>query len=85
MSRHDDLECVEFVEHMSGKLDGTLDERTRRRVDAHLKACDGCTVYLKQFEATVEALGHLPVQEVTSLPEPARRALLAAFREGRMT
>lgn len=85
MSRRDDMECVEFVEHVSAKYDGTLDERTRRRVDKHLDACDGCTVYLNQFEATIEALGHLPVQEVTSLPEPARRALLAAFREGRMT
>lgn len=84
MSRQDDLDCMEFVEHLSGLVDDTLDERTRRRVDAHLAACDGCTVYLDQFKATIEALGHLPVQEVTELPEPARRALLAAFREGRM-
>lgn len=79
------MECVEFVEHLSGLVDDTLDERTRRRVDAHRAACDGCSVYLDQFKATIEALGHLPVQEVASLPEPARRALLAAFREGRMT
>lgn len=85
MSRQDDLDCVEFVEHLSGLVDDTLDERTRRRVNAHLDACDGCTVYLDQFKATIEALGHLPVQEVTELPEPARRALLAAFREGRIT
>jgi len=85
MSKQDDLECVELVEHLSGLVDDTLEPRTRRRVNAHLKTCDGCSVYLDQFKATIEALGHLPVQEVTELPEPARRALLAAFREGRMT
>lgn len=72
------LVCQEFVELVTDYLDGALSRRDRRRMDKHLKACDGCDAYLEQVRLTVRSLGELP-------PEPVdphvREHLLAAFAE----
>jgi anti-sigma factor RsiW len=78
-----DLACDELVELVTEFLDGALDPATERRVTDHLALCDGCTTYVAQFRATVDELGHLPAEEVTQLPAPARDALLTAFRRNR--
>jgi hypothetical protein len=43
----------------------------------HLAECDGCNTYLDQMCTTARALGDLPPDR---LPDSARAALLAAFR-----
>ncbi len=72
------LVCKEFVELVTDSLEGALSRGDRRRMDKHLKACDGCDAYLAQIRITVRSLGELP-------PEPAdphvREHLLAAFHE----
>lgn len=72
------LVCKEFVELVTDYLEGALSRGDRRRMDKHLKACDGCDAYLAQIRITVRSLGELP-------PEPAdphvREHLLAAFHE----
>ncbi len=72
------LVCQEFVELVTDYLEGALSRGDRRRMEKHLKACDGCDAYLAQIRITVRSLGELP-------PEPAdphvREHLLAAFRE----
>ena len=72
------LVCQEFVELVTDYLDGSLSRRDRRRMDKHLRACDGCDAYLASVALTVRSLGELP-------PEPAdphvREHLLTAFRE----
>lgn len=78
------MECDELVELLTEFLDGTLDPATEQLVVEHLSLCDGCTTYLAQFRATVDALGHLPAEEVAELPEQARDALLDAFRRRRV-
>lgn len=78
------MECDELVELLTEFLDGTLDPDTEQRVTEHLALCDGCTTYLAQFRATVDALGHLPAEEVAALPEPTRDAVLDAFRRRRV-
>lgn len=76
------LVCQELVELITDYLDGSLSRRDRRRMDKHLRACDGCGAYLESVRLTVRSLGELP-------PEPAdphvREHLLAAFRELRGT
>jgi anti-sigma factor RsiW len=72
-----DLNCDEFVELVTAYLDGALDAETHRRVTDHLVGCDGCDRYLEQMRRTVRTVGHLPADRLT---EPARSALLAAFR-----
>ena len=72
------LVCQEFVELVTDYMEGTLSRRDRRRMDKHLRACDGCTAYLESVRATVRMSSELP-------PEPldphVHEHLLAAFRE----
>jgi MFS family permease len=72
-----DLSCVEFVELVTAFLDGALDPITERRLVDHLPSCTGCQRYLDQFRLTIETLGDLPPQ---SLSSQDREALLAPFR-----
>jgi anti-sigma factor RsiW len=73
-----DLNCDEFVELVTAYLDGALDAQTHRRITDHLAGCDGCDRYLEQVRRTIRTLGHLPAE---GLADPARGALLAAFRD----
>jgi anti-sigma factor RsiW len=74
------LECIDLVELVTDYLEGALDQERREMVDAHLRTCDGCQVYLKQMRETREYLGHVPPEASSDLPDQARRELLDAFR-----
>jgi anti-sigma factor RsiW len=71
------LTCREVVELVTNYLEGALSRRDRRRFEAHIAACDGCTAYLEQMRLTVEALGRVPE---TSISPAAREELTRAFR-----
>jgi MFS family permease len=73
-----DITCVDFVELVTAFLDGTLDPITERRLVDHLPNCVGCERYLDQFRQTIQTLGDLPPQ---SLSSKDRDALLAPFRD----
>jgi anti-sigma factor RsiW len=73
-----DLTCQELVELITGYLEGTLPRRRRRRFEAHLAACDGCTAYLAQMEMTIRMTGALTQEHVG---EEQKAVLLAAFRD----
>jgi anti-sigma factor RsiW len=73
-----DLTCKELVELVTGYVDGSLRGRRRRRFQAHLAACDGCTRYVAQMETTIRATGRLTEDQVT---DEQKAALLAAFRD----
>jgi anti-sigma factor RsiW len=75
-----ELTCKELVELVTDHLEGTLRGRRRRRFESHLAACDGCTGYLAQMQATIRATGSLREEQVT---EEQRTVLLAAFRDWR--
>ena len=49
----------------------------RRRFERHLAPCSVCPRYVDQLRATIRVLGTLGEDDV---PEPARDALLEAFR-----
>jgi hypothetical protein len=49
-------------------------------VEAHLKLCDGCDIYVEQIRATLRALGKVPV---ATLSETAQAELVQAFRDMR--
>jgi anti-sigma factor RsiW len=72
-----DIACQELVELVTEYLEGTLDQATTAMVETHLVDCPGCTEYLRQMRATIDALGHVPVD---TLSEDAKSTLLAAFR-----
>jgi anti-sigma factor RsiW len=73
-----DLTCKELVELVTAYLEGSLRGRRRRRFESHLDACDGCTRYLAQMEATIRSTGALTEEQVT---DEQRVVLLAAFRD----
>jgi anti-sigma factor RsiW len=75
--RRPGLSCQELVELVTDYFEGALRRRDRRRFDAHIAACDGCTAYLEQMRESIRVTGRLDVE---SLPRQAREELLAAFR-----
>lgn len=54
-----DVACRELVDLVTGYLDDVLPPGWRDGVESHLADCDGCTEYVRQIRATVEALGGL--------------------------
>ena len=44
---------------MSDRLDEDLDDRTRRRVDRHVRFCRRCRRVLDNLRATIDGLAHL--------------------------
>lgn len=73
----EEMTCRELVELVTEYLEGGLSAVERTRFEAHLASCAGCRAYLDQFRHTIEALGRLPEE---SLSSEARAALLDAFR-----
>ena len=63
-----EVACRELVDLVTDLLDGVLAPGWREGVEAHLADCDGCTEYVRQIRATVEALGALGARPST---EPA--------------
>jgi anti-sigma factor RsiW len=74
--------CEEFVELVTAYLEGTLPDEQRRAFDEHIALCPGCDRYLVQFQTTIDVLGELPEE---SLSSPGRERLLSAFSEWRRT
>ena len=74
----DPLVCREFVELVTAYLEGTLPERDRVRMEAHLAECDGCTGYLHDMRLMIGSLRATPAPPPD---EATRDALLRAFRE----
>jgi anti-sigma factor RsiW len=74
----DPLVCREFVELVTDYLEGTLPERDRARMEAHLAECDGCAGYLEDMRRMIGSL-HETVEPPPD--EATREALLRAFRD----
>jgi hypothetical protein len=54
-----DVACRELAALVTGYLDGVLPAGWRAGLDRHLAGCDGCTTYLEQVRATIDALARL--------------------------
>jgi anti-sigma factor RsiW len=50
---------------MTAYLDGELSQRDRDRLEGHLAECPHCSEYLAQLRATIDALGHAHVDELS--------------------
>ena len=71
------LNCLELVELVTAYLEGDLSSGERKRFDAHLAACDGCTAYVEQMRRTIELSGRLRTEDVS---REAEETLLRVFR-----
>jgi anti-sigma factor RsiW len=72
------ISCRELVELVTDYLEGRLPGAERRRVERHLKGCDGCSTYLEQARQTIRLTGRLRDEDLA--PE-LRERLLDALRE----
>ena len=76
------MTCEEFVELVTAYLEGTLPDEQRHAFDDHMALCPGCHRYLDQFRTTIDLLGELPEESISS---PGRERLLDAFAQWRRT
>jgi predicted anti-sigma-YlaC factor YlaD len=74
------IDCIEVVELVTDYLEGAMDQATRDEIEAHLGLCAPCQMYLDQMRATINVLGHVPVETLT---DEAKADLVAAFRDFR--
>jgi anti-sigma factor RsiW len=75
---HIPMRCREFVEVITGYLEGTLPDVDRERFDEHLATCPHCTAYLAQIRTTLRLTGRLTEEDI---PAETREDLLRVFRE----
>jgi anti-sigma factor RsiW len=72
----DELTCQELVELVTDYFEGALGPEDRARFEAHLAACPGCEVHLRQVRMTIGLVG---AAGATVEPRDLT-ALLDAFR-----
>jgi anti-sigma factor RsiW len=75
-----DVSCRQAVELVTDYLEGTLSRREQRRLERHLRACDGCGAYLEQVRAVQEATGRVGPED---LDATTLEGLVALFRAHR--
>jgi hypothetical protein len=63
-----EVACRELVRLVTDYLDGALPPQWRRGLDEHLDRCDGCTDYLRQIRAVIDAVERLAEDERSSAP-----------------
>ncbi len=73
--------CKQFVEDVTGYLEGTLPAEVVARIDAHLADCPHCREYLSEMRRTIANAGVLSEQDVDAMPADLRNRLLDAFLE----
>jgi anti-sigma factor RsiW len=74
------MPCQELVELVTDYLDGNLPVCDRTRLEAHLRVCPPCVVYLDQMRDVVALAGRVPAER---LPATLRDGLVEAFRDWR--
>jgi anti-sigma factor RsiW len=79
----EDMRCTAFVGLITAYLDGEVDPEMRRRMETHLRGCDGCRAAISQLRAVIRLTGRLTAQDVASLDPFIRNRLLATLREPR--
>jgi len=78
--RRRDLACQQAVELMTDYLEDALNRAARRRLEAHLAACEHCTEYLAQMRETISLAGRVTPEDL----DPQMRAdLIEVYRRWR--
>jgi anti-sigma factor RsiW len=78
LSTTDQMTCQELVELVTEYLEGTLPLTDRARFEAHLAECAYCVAYVEQMRVTIDLLGALDEEQLSS---EARDELMSAFRD----
>jgi anti-sigma factor RsiW len=71
--------CKQFVEDITGYLEGTLPADVVARIDEHLADCPHCREYLREMRRTIADAEALSDRDVDAMPADVRNRLLDAF------
>lgn len=69
--------CRVVVDLAAGRLDGALGPDALARLDAHLRACDGCATYVERLRTAIRLAGRFAPG---AIPDATMSRLVAAFR-----
>jgi hypothetical protein len=75
--------CKQMTEMATDRAEGALGLLDRLRFDRHLAGCDGCQAYVRQLEATIQALRRLPEPEISPALNDALMAQFDAWAAAR--
>ena len=70
------MKCSEFLQELTGYLDGALDDRTKAELEDHLAWCHNCYVVCDTTKKTIEIYRD---SQLYSLPETLRDKLRSAI------
>ena len=59
------IECQQVVELVTAYVEGTLDAKDRKRLDAHFAACEHCNEYLAEIRETIAITGAIGVEQLS--------------------
>jgi predicted anti-sigma-YlaC factor YlaD len=65
----------ETAAHLSDVIDNELGGVRRRRIERHLRHCEGCRALLRSLASTVERLRDLSLRELPADPGLAQRVV----------
>ena len=71
------IECQQVVELVTAYVEGTLDAKDRKRLDAHFAACEHCNEYLAEIRETIAITGAIAPDQ---LSDAALEDLTGVFR-----
>jgi len=70
------VKCSEFLQELTGYLDGALDDRTKAELEDHLAWCHNCYVVCDTTKKTIEIYRD---SQLYALPETLRDKLRSAI------
>jgi anti-sigma factor RsiW len=70
------VKCSEFLDELTGYLDGALDDRTKSELEDHLAWCHNCYVVCDTTRKTIEIYRN---SELYELPDDLRVRLRSAI------
>lgn len=65
-STGEELTCKELVEDVVQYIEGSMPEAERKQFEEHLYICPGCRIYVDQMRITIETLGNLPTESLST-------------------
>jgi anti-sigma factor RsiW len=74
------IPCQELVELVTDYLEGTLPARDHARLEAHLSACDACTMYVEQMRETLRIMGAIEPEQVSDAAYAELSAVFAVWK-----
>jgi predicted anti-sigma-YlaC factor YlaD len=73
--------CKQFVEDVTGYLEGSLPPEVVALIDEHLADCPHCREYLREMRRTISDASALTERDVDAMPADLRNRLMDAFLE----